>query len=759
MLCLLDRHKSGSCSSSWWRMDRAIARAFRACRASRSLNGRHKSQETSTLFALAYSQSFRLLASIFFVVCRDYSRLSYWADLHCPNELTALIYNTVPLYRIESKSKSNMLRRSHPLIQETMDPTPSSTSSPIPPQDHTTTRTHPLRRRVKAKSALSWSWGSNSSTFKLVVVIETLFLLFSWFFFSDRLLSSRLWSTQHLKNGRSSHLEDARSSKWNTQPQRGSLQVNGETFLRPILVQEEPVIVEIPDKYKGPTLIIGGSDGSGTRAFAQFVRRLGVPMQIDDQETMDVHGSVMFQGAGWPPLVNLILNATHSANYELEDLSDNNTLLVTTAREEIKKLKNTLDAFESRFYSKYPNVSRATGVSVGFKAPITMTLLPLLKDAFGRIKYIHVVRDGRDVSLSTNASPVQKFYKTMYPNDVKERMAKYAFNNSLYSPVLAVHLWNDWNLQALEWEKMHSSSDSDGDFDYLVMRSEDLLGDPVKKYESLVRLAEFVKSPMTPQELCCMSREKTVDMGQSLRSNERYAGDYRKGGVTRRQWNLASSATTRSHLGGRRREEVKARVKAKVANNRAAGRTKEEQPKDKDEHLDDEGLDDDDDDNDEEEEEEDDDDHDKQELISEYRKRITDLGKFAEDGHLEQKREMKSAFADFKHFSLIHKLGHPSTRAAAAPDESPQVQKRYGKWKEMLKDHADLSALLHKEGAKGLATFGYEPQTNFYDNRPSPTNIEHDYPACDETVICNDNEKYEGISLQSLFFTDGVKAD
>jgi hypothetical protein len=67
-------------------------------------------------------------------------------------------------------------------------------------------------------------------------------------------------------------------------------------------------------------------------------------------------------------------------------------------------------------------------------------------------------------------------------------------------------------------------------------------------------------------------------------------------------------------------------------------------------------------------------------------------------------------------------------------DQSPKVQKRYGKWREMLKEKPDLSAKLHAEGAKGLATFGYEPQTSFYDS-PSPTNGFQ----CDESVICDES--------------------
>jgi hypothetical protein len=43
-----------------------------------------------------------------------------------------------------------------------------------------------------------------------------------------------------------------------------------------------------------------------------------------------------------------------------------------------------------------------------------MLLLPLLLDAFGSIKFLHVVRDGRDGAIIKNQSPVQKFYDSYY---------------------------------------------------------------------------------------------------------------------------------------------------------------------------------------------------------------------------------------------------------------------------------------------------------------------------------------------------------
>ena len=59
-------------------------------------------------------------------------------------------------------------------------------------------------------------------------------------------------------------------------------------------------------------LIIGGSDGSGTRSFVELLARLGVLMLLDDPVSLDVGGSQLCEKQGWPPLAKLAL--THRAS-------------------------------------------------------------------------------------------------------------------------------------------------------------------------------------------------------------------------------------------------------------------------------------------------------------------------------------------------------------------------------------------------------------------------------------------------------------
>ena len=303
-------------------------------------------------------------------------------------------------------------------------------------------------------------------------------------------------------------------------------------------------------------LVVGGSDGSGTRAFVDVLTRLGVPMIVDDAGTMDVHASKIFGGKGWPPFAKIALKySKNTSNYEITDLPQEQ-------REEVKaelvKLREQFRIRYAKLRSKLAAAGRGgggrtntttsattplpTSVSYGFKAPITMLLLPMIQAYMypsSGFKYLHIVRDGRDVALSSNQSPVAKFYNATYPRDATVRLKQYEQH---LAPVFAMHLWNDWNADLYDWERrqlqlqqQHNdasslSSPSPPFFDFLVMRSEDLLN-PESKFEALTMLADFVGSPRTPQELCCMRRKAVVDMGQSGVSGGGRFGD-NKNGIT-----------------------------------------------------------------------------------------------------------------------------------------------------------------------------------------------------------------------------------
>ncbi len=254
-------------------------------------------------------------------------------------------------------------------------------------------------------------------------------------------------------------------------------------------------------------LVLGGSDGSGTRAFVDILGRLGVPMLVDDVASMDVHGNQLMFGKGWPPLVSAILKETRSSNYNFSNLSERVKSI------SVLELSNLIDSYIRRGENLVRNAraknvtTMARDISFGFKVPVSMLLVPVLQQVMGPMKYLHIVRDGRDVALSSNQSPVKKFYSDTYA-DGPERLKN--FTGDLKS-VLGMQLWNDWNTGLLEYERQHSDGIM---FDFLVMRTEDLLN-PESRFKSLVQLSHFVGSPRALDELCCLSRQVATDKGES----------------------------------------------------------------------------------------------------------------------------------------------------------------------------------------------------------------------------------------------------
>jgi hypothetical protein len=127
---------------------------------------------------------------------------------------------------------------------------------------------------------------------------------------------------------------------------------------------------------------------------------------------------------------------------------------------------------------------------------------------------------GRDVALSSNQSPVLKFYRSTY-TDYEQREEK--FSGDLWN-VRAMQLWNDWNTQVNAWATRHSIDqkvDSNNDnkdvtVDYMWMRSEDLLPGSPQRLECLHALAKFVGSTLTPEQLCKLSQQVARDYGKSI---------------------------------------------------------------------------------------------------------------------------------------------------------------------------------------------------------------------------------------------------
>jgi hypothetical protein len=66
-------------------------------------------------------------------------------------------------------------------------------------------------------------------------------------------------------------------------------------------------------------LLVGGTDGSGTRRVVQILTQLGTPMVSEDPETYDIHADIV---EGWPKVVKPVVAACRSLHYAPSKLSD-----------------------------------------------------------------------------------------------------------------------------------------------------------------------------------------------------------------------------------------------------------------------------------------------------------------------------------------------------------------------------------------------------------------------------------------------------
>eukprot|EP00536_Pseudo-nitzschia_multiseries_P002364 jgi/Psemu1/322523/estExt_fgenesh1_pg.C_310017 len=304
-------------------------------------------------------------------------------------------------------------------------------------------------------------------------------------------------------------------------------------------------------------LVVGGSDGSGTRAVVALLRELGCIVVADDRSTFDVHleaiASVQngHETRGWPSLVERVFS-----NF---------------GRDGVGVKEQTVFA------------GHTEDVAYAIKAPVSMLILPLLASSVASfyrtqhknatpptLKFLHVVRDGRDVALSENQSPVHKFYNLTYPKVTDDphragissfaELLKNKNNNnnnnnknrtkntnstttthsnsttttttttknnsttaSLEDSVLygrAMQLWNDWNVKVHEWAndplRNRRADDHAPAVEYMMVRSEDLLvPNTVERLDALKALASFVGSSLTPEELCVLARRDPKDYGIS----------------------------------------------------------------------------------------------------------------------------------------------------------------------------------------------------------------------------------------------------
>lgn len=204
--------------------------------------------------------------------------------------------------------------------------------------------------------------------------------------------------------------------------------------------------------FPSAPLVIGGIGGSGTRVVARLVRHAGYDLGTDLNRSEDAVQLRLFHLA-W---VNPFLAAEKRGG----------TLSPEQTRQMNEDFRRAVGA---HFAGCTTSNSRW-----GWKAPRSIYLLPFLHSHFPKMKFIHVIRDGRDMALSKNQSQLRKHGAVLL-----NRWERW-FNSE---PVNSLLVWHRVNLRAASYGETALRGN------YHLLRFEEMCQQPI---ETTARLFLFL---------------------------------------------------------------------------------------------------------------------------------------------------------------------------------------------------------------------------------------------------------------------------
>ena len=207
-----------------------------------------------------------------------------------------------------------------------------------------------------------------------------------------------------------------------------------------------------------PPVVIGATGGSGTRVIHRILEKaglfMGAPAKLNHAgDAMDIEPIL-------DAFINPILTSTKSLDYQVEELPHD---LSVAAKDELALSIN-------RFLVDLPDGDGPWG----WKNPRSMYVLPLIADLFPTVRFIHLVRDGRDMATSGNQNQPRKHFEALFGEALDET-----------DPSGSIQLWAAANLAIARWGERHLESS------YLRIRFEDLCANPIKEVGTILNFAGF----------------------------------------------------------------------------------------------------------------------------------------------------------------------------------------------------------------------------------------------------------------------------
>ena len=198
-------------------------------------------------------------------------------------------------------------------------------------------------------------------------------------------------------------------------------------------------------------IIIGATGGSGTRAVRKLLESAGIYMGTN----VNGAGDAMDFEPILDELINQVVSITRTLDYPLDALPK------SLIKEGIGKYRATVPAY---LEARPPHC-----IQWGWKNPRSMYLLPFIAAIFPRLRFIHLIRDGRDMALSQNQNQTVKHFSAMFGEELPGGDMQLA----------SCRLWTRANLSTAQWAKRVLGKQ------YIPVKFEDICNDPQTSAQSL----------------------------------------------------------------------------------------------------------------------------------------------------------------------------------------------------------------------------------------------------------------------------------
>lgn len=209
-------------------------------------------------------------------------------------------------------------------------------------------------------------------------------------------------------------------------------------------------------------LVIGATGGSGTRVVARIAKYAGYDLGANLNSAEDALDFVPFHDRWINPLLK----------------ADREKRSLTPA--DANRMSKEFHAALARHQATIAVVSRGESQLWGWKAPRSIYLLPFLHALFPMLKYIHVLRDGRDMAFSKNQNQLRKHARQLLT--WRARWFQPA-------PVRSLLLWAHVNRRAANYGEQHLGKN------YLAVRFEDLCLAPRETTGTILHFLDSARDP------------------------------------------------------------------------------------------------------------------------------------------------------------------------------------------------------------------------------------------------------------------------